>query len=197
MSVEIVSENFPYLKHLNSRTRDVSVYGNELCMLHVKIGELLMMHYLASHGVLDTKIKNPQNKEVSTPWVDHENIVIIVLLRAGFYIAEGARAVLADHDHQYILCESANELSKQNLTNKKVVIVDSVINSGKTIIDFINTVSAQNTCSISVLSLVMNDGFLEKANSMLNVDFYTSRVSNNYYVGTGSNDTGNRLFGTF
>lgn len=199
MNIINLSKENNFLHTLNSKTRDKSIYGNELANVHKKIGEILCQYYLSRMPMVDYEITTVQNKQSQTPGVDMNNIAIIVLLRAGLYLAEGARATLGNVQHSYILSHNSSDLGGQLIIkeNTKVLLVDSVINSGKSISEYIEKIHHLGVQDISCLSIVMQEDFYNKAvENYANIQFITSRVSKNSFVGKGQTDTGNRLFGT-
>lgn len=80
---------------------------------------------------------------------------------------------------------------------RTVVIVDSVINTGRSIRDVIGAVAALKPGCLAVAALVAYRG---TPNELLaefpEVDFHIARISDRSYVGCGATDTGARLFGT-
>jgi uracil phosphoribosyltransferase len=117
-------------------------------------------------------------------------------MRAGLYIAEGVRQLLGDNHHIYLLSNNPNDVIDSFISGRNVVIIDSVINSGQTLMAYLNVFKSAN--SLTVIALVMQ----EKCKLVIehlypDVNFIISRVSQNSYVGAGQTDTGNRLFGTY
>lgn len=199
MNIISLSEENHFLHVLNSKTRDKSIYGNELADVHKKIGEILCQYYLSQMPMINYEITTVQNKQSQTPGIDMNNLAIIVLLRAGLYLAEGARATLGNAHHSYILSHNPRDLDDQLIIrdNTKVLLVDSVINSGKSISEYIEKLRHLGVEDISCLSIVMQEDFYNKAvKNYASIQFITSRVSKNSFVGQGQTDTGNRLFGT-
>ncbi|MCY1560461.1 uracil phosphoribosyltransferase [compost metagenome] len=80
---------------------------------------------------------------------------------------------------------------------RTVVIVDSVINTGRSIREVLIAVEALQPTSIAVAALVAYRTNLEVlVDEFPNVDFHVARISDRSYIGRGSTDTGARLFGT-
>lgn len=115
-------------------------------------------------------------------------------MRAGLYVGQGVRNILDSDDQVFILSNNVDDIELIYIDGRDVIIVDSVINTGETIINYIN--SFQSAKSVSCISIVMQSLFKKTADQYPNVLFLTSRVSENYYIGKGATDTGNRLFGT-
>lgn len=192
----VVSDNSNYLKVLNAKSRSIEVFGNELTDVHRKIGLVLGQKYLDTLMLKETKIINPQGSEGVDLTLDCSNVTIVCLLRAGLYIAEGVRQSLGNSDHSYVLSNNPDDVSPSLVSGRDVVIVDSVVNTGRTLMNYIDRFELAS--SVSVISLVMQDAFRTIVDEKYpNNNFIVSRVSKNSYVGQGANDTGNRLFGTF
>jgi uracil phosphoribosyltransferase len=82
-----------------------------------------------------------------------------------------------------------------------VVLVDSVVNTGKTVVQFVRHIRS----IVPTLRIVVTTG-VAQAQSMANLKKSLSghadlglvalRISDNKFTGTGPTDTGNRLFNT-
>ena len=89
-------------------------------------------------------------------------------------------------------------------TTVSIIVVDSVINSGKSIeraIKCIHQLVERVTPSLSVVTYGLAGVIQQEAAERLplaypRARFLALRVSENKYVGKGGTDTGNRLFGT-
>ncbi|MGI2168636.1 uracil phosphoribosyltransferase [Shewanella sp. MF05960] len=194
--LKILSENNHYLQELNTQSRSIEVRGNRLASIHQQIGQILGVEFINSLPRTTKEVTNAQGKLGTSEVTDFSGITIICLLRAGLYVSQGVRSLLGDNPHQYILSNSADDIAINAIEDQHVVIVDSVINSGKTLAKYLEKVSEAK--SSMVISLVMQEGFVPQIERHYpKTQFVVSRVSQNYYVGRGTNDTGNRLFGTF
>jgi uracil phosphoribosyltransferase len=193
--LQVVSENNAYLQDLNTRSRSIKVHGNELARLHRKIGFTLGKQFLNTLPLKEVSVTNPQGKQGTDFSLDCSNVTIICILRAGLYIAEGVRKSFGLSDHVYMLSSSPQDIKSNLLKGRDLVLVDSVINSGKTLMQYIDV--CNEAASISVISLVMQNKFRKVIDEKYpDYNFIISRVSKNSYVGKGQTDTGNRLFGT-
>lgn len=194
--LNVLSKNSTYLKILNTQSRSIDVQGNQLAEVHQNIGKVLGQAFLDTLPLRDVEVTNPQGKIDVDKKLDGSNITIICLMRAGLYLAQGVRELLGDNQHVYLLSNSPDDVAAEYMTGRDVVIVDSVINSGKTLINYLSVVKGMN--SVTVICLVMQEKFKPVIQTDYpNVNFIVSRVSQNSYVGAGKTDTGNRLFGTF
>ena len=90
-----------------------------------------------------------------------------------------------------------------------VVLVDSVINSGNTILEFLECIHAMHaTLRVIVIAGVVQKAFASRLTNggpeerrklkdkYGRIEIFGLRVSENRYVGIGVTDTGNRLFNT-
>ena len=79
-----------------------------------------------------------------------------------------------------------------------VILVDSVINSGKTIRQFVQHIRASHPRirTVVVAGVVQAESVAELTTGWLDVAIAALRLSNNKFTGTGTTDTGNRLYNT-
>ena len=195
MPVTILSKQIPFLETLNGKTRDARRSGTSLARLHKEIGRLLGQHHLSQGPFQVRQIRTVQNKPSEISDLDTAELTVVALLRAGLYVAEGVRDLLDDAPHHYLLSRHPDDLDLRFIEDKDVLLVDAVVNTGKSMEAYIQAVAAAK--SITCFSIVMQDGFRSKAESQYrSIEFVTSRVSGNAFVGHGQTDTGNRLFGT-
>lgn len=192
--IHIASENNAYLQTLNSKSRNKELRNNKLASLHTQIGEVLGQAMLNFRPTESGFIKTVQDIDCTIQEVSRKNITIVVLMRAGLYVGQGVRNILDSDDQVYLLSNTVDDVDLDYIRNRDIVIVDSVINSGKTIIKYID--SFKDAKSISCISIVMQSRFTDIAKKYSDILFLTSRISDNYYIGAGAIDTGNRLFGT-
>jgi uracil phosphoribosyltransferase len=137
--------------------------------------------------------------------INSDRLNVIVLLRAGLCFANG----IADGIEKMgkivsILFQSDDQgFSKQEtsdyLVNSETVIVDAVINSGKSIIELVQKI--KNPKQIIIATAVIQEEAIEKFNTH---NLFAVRSSKNKYVGDKIDvvrdgkgpDTGDRLFNT-
>ena len=82
-----------------------------------------------------------------------------------------------------------------------VVLVDSVVNSGKTVVDFVQHIRSLHTSiRIVVAAGVVQSQSVPSLTQALaghaDLSIVALRLSDNKFTGTGTIDTGNRLFNT-
>ncbi|OQY52128.1 MAG: hypothetical protein DRR08_09715 [Candidatus Parabeggiatoa sp. nov. 2] len=191
----ILEEENNYIKVLNTRSREYECSTNELSEIHKRVGVSLGERILNKWPLKEIEIQNAQNKRGTGYTFDHSNVTLVTMMRAGLYLSLGIKEVLGN-GFSHILSNKATEIKAESVIERDIILVDSVINSGASVEQYIEALSTAR--SITVACLVMQSGFIEKVQNKYPLhEFYTSRVSDNYYVGSGKNDTGNRLFGTF
>lgn len=127
---------------------DSGISGPELTKAHIALGE-----------ALGKQMKN----------FDPKDTTIIAMLRGGIFFAEGMYFALGCKLHMYD--PKHEEFVKPE--TKNVILVDSVINTGKTILETLGP-------DMYVACCVIN----EKAVPMFEDRLYTVRVSKNSFVGS-------------
>ncbi len=142
------------------------ISGPALAKAHIELGELLAEEFLE---------------------LDPEDTTIVAMLRGGLFFAEGMYFKLGCKLQTY----DPKKDSFVRPNTKNVILVDSVINTGKTILAILEP-------DMKVASCVIN----QKAVPLFDKQLYTIRVSTNSFVGaevlqqTGDKgpDTTMRLF---
>ena len=133
--------------HLISITKSNSgISGPELAQAHIRLGYLLAEHIP----------------------VDKEDTTVIAMLRGGIFFAEGIYFRLGCKFQLY----DPKRDSFHRPNTKNIILVDSVINTGKTIHEILQP-------DMLVASCVIN----EKAVAAFSRQLYTVRVSGNSFIG--------------
>ncbi|KXT08873.1 hypothetical protein AC579_4674 [Pseudocercospora musae] len=192
-------------KLLMTPTRDAKVSGRALQEAHRRIGYYLATEYLADLiGLESYDMLHVQNTIISGNRLAGEaRTVIVPLMRGGEPMAFGV------HDAfplaSFLHAGSAEDLKPEKLKGgDTIILVDSVVNSGKSIAIFVNHLrKLRMAARIVVLAGVVQqdsvaeNGSLAKALDGFGVlDVVALRQSANRYTGVGGTDTGNRLFNT-
>jgi len=189
---------------LATASRKIDITPYELSQVHLEIGKYMSFKILDEFDLEDYEINHPQGTKIGKRISDEKNIVILTFMRAGVFYGEGLRYIFQDAPFYYIspkrdfgILES--ELEKlPDFTNKIIILVDSVINTGATMFKVINQLKSYNPKKIIVTCTVMPDTTVDIIErDFKDIIFYITRISSNKYVGKGKTDTGNRLFGTF
>lgn len=191
-------------KLLMTPMRDAGVAGPALREAHRRTGWYLANEFLTDEiGLEEFPIPHVQGHNVSGHRLLHESrTMIVALMRGGEPMAFGvndafpsAMFVHADHHN-----DITSELLKDRHT---IILVDSVVNSGKSILQFMKhirshhatiqtvvvagVVQSQSVCGRSPIRLLAHDA---------NLTVVALRLSENKFTGKGTTDTGNRLFNT-
>ncbi|KAK3298098.1 uracil phosphoribosyltransferase-domain-containing protein [Chaetomium fimeti] len=192
-------------KLLMTPTRDVRVSGPGLRRVHRRVGWYLATSFLADLvGLEQYDIPHVQGHGTEGHRVRHENkTTIVALMRGGEPMAEGVNDALPCA--MFVHAKQPDELRPQHIKGQRtVVLVDSVVNSGKSIVEFVQRIrSLDATIAIVAIAGVVQsqsiapEGLLgriletDRALSMVAL-----RLSENRFQGRGGTDTGNRLFNT-
>ncbi len=128
---------------------DSGISGPELCQAHIELGRRLAE---------------------CMPKLDPKDTTIVAMLRGGIFFAEGMYFSLGCKLYTYD--PKHEEFVRPNTRN--IILVDSVINTGKTI-------SRILTPDMFVACCVIN----EKAVASFEKQLYTVRISKNSFVGKG------------
>ncbi|KAK4108051.1 hypothetical protein N656DRAFT_792774 [Canariomyces notabilis] len=193
-------------KILATATRNAAVQGPALRDAHRRVGWYLATEFLADFlGVEEYNIPHVQGKPTTGHRVLFERVTTIVaLMRGGAPMAEGVNDVLPlamfVHAHQPEDLKADKHLAGQ----RTVVLVDSVVNNGTTVAKFVRHIRGLDPriCIVVVAGVVQKQSVLpgNALGDMLerdrNLSLIALRLSGNKFTGTGSTDTGNRLFNT-
>lgn len=191
-------------KILMTATRDAGIAGPALREAHRQIGWYLAMQYLTEViGLQGISIPHVQGGTTTGHHLYHERQTLIVaLMRGGEPMALGVSDAfpLAMFLHAAKPDDVRPELLQECLT---VVLVDSVVNSGRTLVHFIEHIRTINgTIQIVVVAGVVQAGstrqgsLIQEAAEHERLTMVTLRISDNKYTGKGNTDTGHRLFNT-
>ena len=136
---------------------DSGISGPELCRAHIELGKILAEGFRS---------------------LAPEDTTVVAVMRGGIFLAEGIYFALGCRFETY-------DPKRQEFTRpgtKNVIIVDSVINTGKTIMDILDD-------DMFVDCAVIN----EDAVDALEKQLFTVRVSKNKFVGSAvKNQSGGR-----
>ena len=188
---------------LTTQTRDATVAGPALKEAHRRIGWYLAVEFISKVlGLESYRIPHVQGGNTEGHRLGGEKRTTIVpLMRGGGPMAEGINEVfpLAMLVHG----NKPDDLKLHHVEHQdNIILVDSVINTGKSILEFIEHVRRlHTTIRIVVVANVVQDRFVsgETAKSLSrfqNISLVALRLSKNQFRGSGDTDTGNRLFNT-
>ncbi|OBT95958.1 hypothetical protein VE01_06005 [Pseudogymnoascus verrucosus] len=188
---------------LTTQTRDATVAGPALKEAHRRIGWYLAVEYIGKViGLESYQIPHVQGGHTEGHCLRGETRTTIVpLMRGGGPMAEGINEAfpLAMLVH----ASQPEDLKLHHVEQQdSIILVDSVINTGKSILEFIEHVRKLHaTVRIVVAANVVQDKFISgetAANLAIhgNISLVALRLSKNQFTGSGEADTGNRLFNT-
>ena len=188
---------------LATETRRTDTTPYQLSMSHVNLGRFLGGELVEDLPLTERSIQHPQG--IRTGWkIENElDITLLPLMRAGLYTAEGIRECFPNSRIIHVSPQRGIGLSESELQEigsidgQRFVLIDSVVNTGKSIEPVIEQLSKSNATWIAVAALVTPEPTAKRLEiEYPNIHFYFARTSKNQYVGKGKTDTGNRLFGT-
>ncbi|OJD21179.1 hypothetical protein ACJ73_07481 [Blastomyces percursus] len=147
-------------------------------------------------------IRHVQGNMVTGYQLLHEGKTLIVaLMRGGEPMAFGVNEVFPRA--MFLHAKNPNEIKEHHLEGiHNIFLVDSVVNTGRSILEFVDYIRKLNTttCIVVVSGVVQAEamsvtGPLRRvlANDT-NISIVTLRLSENKFTGHGTTDTGHRLF---
>ncbi|KAI0467603.1 uracil phosphoribosyltransferase-domain-containing protein [Xylaria cf. heliscus] len=191
-------------KLLMTPTRDASIRGPNLRKAHRYIGRYLATEALPQFvGLEEYPISHVQGHLTSGFRLRNEQHTLIVsLMRGGEPMAFGVSDALPNA--MFIHAKGPNDLFKEHINGRKIIIlVDSVVNSGNTVVQFVNHIRILHpTIRIIIVASVLHQQCIREGGlaSMLaddtEIKVIALRLSDNRFTGKGATDTGNRLFNT-
>ena len=199
------------LKHFSDRhlvrllateTRRTDTTSHELARSHVALGRYLAGELLDYFEVEACEIQHPQGVRSGWQIANESGLALIPFMRAGLYVADGVREVLQRPPMLHVRptrdvgLPAAELAALDALAVTTTVLIDAVVNTGASLEPVLAQLAARQQ-RVFVLALVCPVATADRlASSWPGVTFLFARLSENQYVGKGSTDTGNRLFGT-
>ncbi|KAL8641296.1 MAG: hypothetical protein Q9228_001882 [Teloschistes exilis] len=195
-------------KLLATSMRDARVGGPALRRAHARVGGYLAVEYLTDLiGLEEVTIRHVLDSDTTAYQLRCEKqTTIVALMRGGEPMASGvsdafplAMYVYANEPANVKQHHLETPLEKQ----QTIILVDSVVNTGKTIVKFVEHIS-NLSADIRIIvvagvvqdKFVAGDRFADEKTGKLDFTLVALRVSPTKFTGSGSNDTGNRLFNT-
>ncbi|OAT12250.1 hypothetical protein BDBG_07624 [Blastomyces gilchristii SLH14081] len=190
-------------KLLMTPMRDATVAGPALRAAHRRTGNYLAIKYLIDTiGSEEFSTRHVQGQTAKRFRLLHEEQTLIVpLMRGGEPMAQGVSKAfpLAALVHAHAPTDIDGSYLESRFT---IILVDSVVNSGKTILQFVQHIrKLRGSIRIVIIAGVIQAQFLNLDFTGVlvpyeHLDFVAIRLSTNKYTGKGTTDTGNRLFNT-
>ncbi|KAG8664243.1 uncharacterized protein FPOAC1_013006 [Fusarium poae] len=204
-SVQILhATDRPVAQLLTTPTRDASISGPALRQAHGLVGQYLATEFVTQLiGLQEYNIPHVQGHQTTGHRLrNEEKTSIVALMRGGEAMAFGVNMVFPQA--MFIHASSPPDLKVHHVDQQRtIILVDSVVNSGKTLMQFIEHVHGlqANVRIIVVAGVVQADVVVEThplADLMrrCGASLAALRLSKNKFVGTKGTDTGNRLFNT-
>ena len=191
-------------KLLATPMRDAAVAGPNLRKAHRRVGHYLAIENLADViGIEMCPIQHVQGQTTSGYRLFHEQqTTIVALMRGGEPMALGVSDAFPRA--MFVHASDPGNLKPHHLEGQiTVLLVDSVVNTGKTIVEFVKHVrNLHATIRIVVVAGVVQDlcvrkeGFKQALAPYGKVHLVALRLSETSFVGKKTTDTGNRLFNT-
>ena len=187
-------------KLLATPMRDSKVAGKDLREAHRNTGRYLATKCLTSLiGLEDCPITHVLPIPASGFRLFHEEKTLIVaLMRGGEPMAFGVNDAFPLA--MFLHVRENEDLTIERLRGRQtIVVVDSVVNTGKSILDFVKHVrSLHATIQIVIVAGVVQDKFPSSGllDGYANLSMVALRLSDTQFKGQGTTDTGNRLFNT-
>ena len=189
-------ENKNIFKVLSTEARRADLTPNQLANVHENLGALLSYELLEYIDLDEIEIKHVQGIRKSLSIAKSEKFIIIALMRGGLYVAEGMKEIFdGKYNLEFLFDSNLSFLDKyKDLSKYNLIIVDSVINTGKSIDNILNKIKLENFKRTFITTLILQEKAVEKYDKNEKVILLTARISKNFYIGKGKTDTGNRLF---
>ncbi|KAM0793851.1 uracil phosphoribosyltransferase-domain-containing protein [Usnea florida] len=191
-------------KLLATRMRDAAVAGPDLREAHRRVGWYLANEFLGDVvGLEKCPIQHVLGHPSQGYQLLHEKqTTIVALMRGGEPMAYGVNDAFPLA--MFVHAKDTNDLKPHHLEGQlTVILVDSVINTGKTVIEFVEHVrSLHATIRIVIVAGVVQDqclsekGLKQQLAHHVKLHLVALRLSETKFKGSGTTDTGNRLFNT-
>ncbi|KAL5925358.1 hypothetical protein ACKVV7_003430 [Pyricularia oryzae] len=199
-------------KLLASPMRDASIAGPALQEAHAQAGRFLATQVVAQViGLEEHIIPHVQGQNtIGYRLKAEERTLIVAMMRGGEPMARGVYQTFPLA--MFAFAKYPQELATRDVVDmESILLVDSVINTGKSMIDFVEYIRAMNSkAKILLVAGVVQAGAVElevdgiseggslrwKLGLQGDVGIVALRVSENKYTGAKGTDTGNRLFNT-
>ncbi|WKT45154.1 P-loop containing nucleoside triphosphate hydrolase [Fusarium oxysporum f. sp. vasinfectum] len=189
---------------LMSPMRSAAVSGPMLRAAHANVGRYLATEYVSKLiGLEEYTISHLQGHQTTGHRLRNEaKTSIVALMRGGEPMAFGISDVFPQA--MFVHASSPDDVKKHHVQGQSnVILVGSVINSGKSVIELIKrVVCLEPNISITVVAGVVQTEAIAEGHLFAKVmrrhgdGLITLRISENKFTGTKTTDTGNRLFNT-
>ncbi|KAK6508754.1 hypothetical protein TWF506_010831 [Arthrobotrys conoides] len=189
-------------KQLMTPMRDARVSGPALREAHRRAGWYLATEFLTDLiGIEEYSIPHVQGNQTSGYRLRNEKSTLIVaLMRGGEPMALGVNDAFPSA--MFLHAKNPDDVKLVHMSQQKsIILVDSVINSGKTVIEFVQHIRRLHSAvRITVVAGVVQAKAISEGSLAQELDLNPNlvivalRLSQNKFTGRGTTDTGNRLF---
>ena len=192
-------------KLLATAMRDAANAGPHLRNTHRRVGYYLAIEFLTDViGLENCPIQHVLGSQTNGYQLLHEKkTTIVALMRGGEPMASGISDAFPLT--MFVHANNAADIKTHHLQEQStLILVDSVINTGRTIVEFVQHVRKLHaTIRIVVVAGVIQAECVSGSKTSLNRSLANKashlialRLSETKFTGTGKIDTGNRLFNT-
>jgi uracil phosphoribosyltransferase len=188
--------NDPIMRLLVDATRRADTSGPALARAHREVGRALAGAVAGYLPLEEIDIDHVAGKSTGVRVRPGGEPIFVALLRAGLFLAEGLWECFPNS--ALVLHGGRTEtLAPLPAAGRAVVVVDAVINTGRSLRAVLDEVLHAGPAKTVVVTLV---GFRPTVEALSverpEIDIVAARLSDRSYVGRGTTDTGGRLFGT-
>ncbi|PQE30844.1 uracil phosphoribosyltransferase protein [Rutstroemia sp. NJR-2017a WRK4] len=191
-------------KLLMTPMRDAHNDGPVLRESHRRVGQYLATEFLARVvGIEEFPIPHVQGHYSSGyRLLNEQKTSIVALMRGGEPMAFGVNDIFPLAMFVHASCPE--DIKLHHLQGQlTVLLVDSVVNSGKSVVQFEQhirklhaTIRIVVVAGVVQTESVSSGGLIDQFARNTTLDIITLRLSENKFTGRGTTDTGNRLFNT-
>lgn len=188
--------NDPMLRLLVDATRRADCAGPALARAHREVGRALGAVVASYLPIEEVEIDHVAGRSTGVRIAPGSEPIVVALMRGGLFVAEGIWERLPG---AALLPYAGGAAAGLDLpaAGRTVVVVDSVINTGRSLCDVLDRVQSLGAARTLAVTLVgFRTSVLGLVETHPDVVFVAARLSERSYVGRGSTDTGGRLFGT-
>jgi uracil phosphoribosyltransferase len=182
---------------------DTVVAGPALRKAHREAGWYLSYEFLTHIiGVEDCPISHVLGHGATgSRLLDEQQTTIVAVMRAGEPMASGVSEAFPLA--MYVHAKHPSDLTPHHIQGQsQIVLVDSVVNSGKTVIEFVQHIRSFGANIHVVVVAGVVQGECVSPSSVVyktleacgNVSLVALRISSTKFTGSDTTDTGNRLF---
>ena len=191
-------------KLLATPMRDAAVAGPALREAHRRAGWYLAVEIVAERIGLDqSPVRHVLGRQTRGYQLLHERkTTIAALMRGGEPMAAGINDAFPQA--MFVHAKEPEDIKQHHLHGQiTLILVDSVVNTGKTIIDCVHhvrklhaTIRVVIVAGVVQVECLSENGLRQQLAQYSNLHFVALRHSDTKFIGSGTTDTGNRLFNT-